>query len=54
MYDLHSYTEMLINKDMLAFHFWVRYTRSLFKWTMIIKVKQNVHWLTVFDIANLS
>ena len=41
--DLYTYTEMLINTDMLAFLFWLKCISSLFKWTIIVKIKQNVH-----------
>ena len=43
VYDLYFYTEMLINSDMLAFRFWLKCISSLFKWTIILKIKQNVH-----------
>ena len=39
----YSYIEMLINTDMLAFRFWLKCISSLFKWTIIKKIKQNVH-----------
>ena len=41
--DLYTYTKMLINTDMLAFLFWLKCISSLFKWKIIIKIKQNVH-----------
>ena len=40
---LGSYTHMLINTDMLAFRFWLKCISSLFKWTIVIKIWQNVH-----------
>ena len=52
--DLHCYTEMLINTDMLAFRFRLKCISSLFKGTITIKIMQNVLYLTVFDIAMLS
>ena len=54
MCDLYSYANMLINTDMLAFRFWLKCISSLFKLTIIIKIRQKVHQLTVFDIAILS
>ena len=54
LWDLFSYTEILINTDMLAFCLWLKRISSLFKWTIIINFRQNVHYLNAFDIAILN
>ena len=34
--------------------FWLKCVSSLFKWTIIIRIRQNMHYLTAFDIAILN
>ena len=54
--DLYSYPEMLINTDMLAFRFWLKYISSLFKWISKIHIHKKAHshvWYNFYQLTAL-